>query len=337
MNIKTLLLVSLLLIGAITTSAQNYAKEMPQKPAMTIVSGFEGGSYFTMAKEMQQWTKKLYGIPQTKEVFDDNGNAKTEATGDTLDFMDVKDSDGSYYNFLKVSKVNVDVTFLQYDVLLYEDLKDLQRKFKKTEDIRILLPFGYEEIHLITTTESEINEFSDLKKKRVGIGSTLQGTNITAKFLKEKLGKDALWEEVEVTYERSFAALFNGSIDAFFFVGAAPIADLADMPKSRKDKLKLISLPQHEALKDAYGEMVEITPANYSWIDGPVKTYAVQTILVTCILNETPETQAEIKKLLEAIKANKDKENIHPNWKKVQFKENPNIEWKYHKTAKAMF
>jgi TRAP transporter TAXI family solute receptor len=340
MRFKTFFIAMLCIAGLFSfnnVTAQEYMTEMPEGPAITIVSGFEGGSYYTMAKEMQKWTKKKYGVVQYDVISDTLGNEKRVPTGDTLEFMEVKDSDGSYYNFLKIHKIDVDVTFLQYDVLLYEDLKDLKRRFKKTEDIRILLPLGTEEIHLITTKDGGIESFKDLKKKRVGIGSTLQGTNITAKFIKEKLGKAAAWEEVEIPYDKAYRLLFNGSIDAFFFVGAAPIASLSDMPKSMKDKLKLISLPQNDDLKDAYGEMVEITNKDYSWVEGTIKTYAVRTVLVTSILGQTPEKEEELKKLLIAIKENKDKDGIHPNWKNVKFAEDPNIEWEYHKIAKGLF
>lgn len=342
MNFKTVTLTTLvwamfIMLSPADLNAQTYNSEI-EEPPMTIISGFKGGTYHEMAMDMQKWARKAgLATPLYKMEMDTAGNEHKVPTGDTIDFLEVKDSDGSYYNFLKINKVGVDVTFLQYDVLLYEDLKDLKRRFKKTEDIRILLPMGKEEIHLITTKESGIEEFSDLKKKDVAIGSHLQGTNVTAKFIKEKLGKDARWDDVEVPYTKAFRLLFNGSIDAFFFVGAAPIHDLDNLPKSMKDKIKLISLPQNEDLKEAYGEMVEINSEIYSWVTEPVKTYAVKTVLVTHVYGEDEERVENISKLIKLIKDNKDNDNIHPEWQNVKFEEDPLIEWDYHSAAKALF
>jgi TRAP-type uncharacterized transport system substrate-binding protein len=176
-----------------------------------------------------------------------------------------------------------------------------------------------------------------LKKKNVAIGSHLQGTNVTVKFIKEKLGKDARWNDVEIPYHKAFRMLFNGSIDAFFFVGAAPVVNLDNMPKSMRDKIKLISLPENEALKDAYGEMVEINSTVYSWVTEPVKTYAVQTVLVTNVYAEDDERIERLRKMLQAIKNNKDKDGIHPGWKDVVFKEVDNVEWKFHPVTKEFF
>ena len=336
-------------LSTINLSAQDdedAVDEAPQGPQVTIISGFKGGSYYQMAKDMQKMTRKLYGtpvtIPDTKEVTSvEDGDTVTneieiqKPTGDTTDFMDVKDSDGSYYNFLQINKSDVDVTFLQYDVLLYFDMKDLKRKFKKTADIRILLPVGTEEIHLITTKDSGIETFKDLKKKRVGIGSTLQGTNITAKYIKEQTGMK--WEDVELPYDKAFRALFNGDIDAFFFVGAAPISDLASLAKSMKDKIKLVSLPVNEKLKEAYGEQVEINSTMYSWVDKPVKTYAVKAILVTSVRGQTPEQVENLRKLMQAIKDNKDKNGYFEGWKNVKFQEDTEIEFEYHPLMKEFF
>jgi TRAP transporter TAXI family solute receptor len=325
------------------------------EPPLKIISGFKGGSYFEMAMDMQRMTRKFgYAKMKTEMIdkvaiengdtlMDEEGNPVMEQveikkpTGDTIDFLEVKDSDGSYYNFLKIDKSDVDITFLQYDVLLYEDERDLQRKLKKVADIRILLPIGSEQIHLITLKEGKVAAFKDLKKKRVGVGSRLQGTNITAKYIKEKTGMK--WEDVEIPYDKSFRALFNGDIDAFFFVGKAPVADMANLSKSMKDKIKLISLPVNEKLKEAYGEQVQITSEHYSWIDGAAKimTYQVKTVLVTSVRSETDEKLDNLRKLLTALKNNKDKEGYHPGWKTIQFVEDETIEFEYHPLMKEFF
>jgi len=333
------------------------AQELDEGHRLKIYSGFLDGSYFQMAKDMQSMTRKMYGTvqyditemqvpkinPQTGDTLRDaeTGEALYDveilkaATGDTTEFMEVRESDGSYYNFLKINKIDVDVTFLQYDVLLYESERDLSRRFKKTDDIRVLLPLGSEEIHLITLKDSKINSFADLKKKRVATGSSLQGTHITAAFIKD--ATKVKWIDVDLPYDKAFRALLNHDIDAFFFVGKAPISRLKNMKKSMRDKIKLISLPENDVLKDAYGELVEINNSMYSWVVDPIKTYAVKSLLVTSLSGQTPLQKDQITKLLQAIKAMKDKGGFHESWKSINFEKDPLIEWKYYDAALKLY
>jgi TRAP transporter TAXI family solute receptor len=352
--IASFIFASLFMLFTTTAHAQADMDEAPH--VLKIYSGFKGGSYYQMAKDMQAMTRKMYGKPQYDiselevpkinpatgdtvrdeygEVIYDTQITKVP-TGDTTEFIEVRESDGSYYNFLKINKIDVDVTFLQYDVLIYESEKDLGRKFKKTEDIRILLPMGSEEIHIITLKEGKVNDFASLKKKRVAIGSSLQGTHITATYIKEVTG--VKWIDVDLPYDKAFRALFSGDIDAFFFVGKAPISDLKTLPKSMKDKLKMISIPANDKLKEAYGEQVEITNSTYSWVTEPIKTYAVKSLLVTSLAGQTPEQVDAITKLLQAIKALKDKEGYHESWKTVNFQKDPIVEWDYFDAALKLY
>ena len=319
------------------------------EPALTIVSGFKGGSYYTMAMDMQEMTNDL-GTPITRDSLitvssvDEFGDTITTdsvikvKTGEFHPFLEVKDSDGSYYNFLKIEKSDIDLTFLQYDVLLSEDEKDLQRRLKKVENIRILFPIGTEHIHIITLKDSKIEEFADLKKKRVGIGSSLQGTNVTATYIKKIT--ESKWEDVEIPYDRSFKALFKGDIDAFFFVGRAPVGDLESLSKAMKDKIKLIPLDikdadQKKKLEEAYGAPVQIKNSDYSWVDKDITTYQVKTVLVTSKRGENEEKLENLQLFLDAIKAKKSQyEEKHAIWKNVVFEKDESIEFEYHELIK---
>ncbi len=347
-------LVIILMMGVTGLMAQD--NESTQKP-LVIVSGFTGGSNYQMAMDIQKMTRKTLGTPKYEEkteiktVLDENGNPKLDefgdtlteditkkvATGDTIDFVKVMDSEGSYYNFLKVNKSGADIAFIQYDVLLYESMKDLTRTYKKADNIKVLLPMGTEQIHIITLKpegKKGVKSFADLKKKKVGIGSSLMGTNITAKYIKEVTGMK--WQNVEIPFDKSFKALFSGAIDAFFYVGAKPVKDLAELSVSMRDKIALVSIPANEKLDKAY-EKVQITPEDYKWLDKPVETYAVKSVLVTSILGQTPEKEEAIYKMLEAVKAHKNDAGNHPNWKKINFAKDDKIDWDYYPAALKLY
>lgn len=318
------------------------------KSQVQILTGFEGGSYYEMAKDLQEIIGETYiDVPYIDEVpvlglsgdtiqgmSGDSMREVQKIRKDSVDFVSIMTSDGSYYNFLKLNKDNVDVTFLQYDVILYEELKDLKRKFQKTEDIRILLSLGVEEIHLITKRDNEkIKSLKDLKKKDVAIGSTMQGTNITAKFIKEKTKID--WYDVEIPFDKAFRALMNDDIDAFFFVGAAPVSSLNKLSPTLKDQIKLIPIV-HDALKEIY-EVATINPETYTWVEKPVQTYGVRSVLACSISGEDSDKVQLLTDFLKAIKDNikELQADGHPIWKVVNFEDN-GIEWEFHDVAKKM-
>jgi TRAP transporter TAXI family solute receptor len=228
---------------------------------------------------------------------------------------------------------------------------DLKRTYKKSENIRILLPMGTEQIHIVTLKpegKKGITSFADLKKKRVGIGSALMGTNITAKYIKEVTGSK--WEDVEIPFDKSFKALFNGSIDAFFYVGAKPVKDLENISKAMRDKITLISIPADKdgKLELAYSK-VTITPDDYKWLAGPVETFAVKSLLVTSLAGQTPEKEEAIKQMLELLKTNlpmmqskidasaNGKSSYHKNWKDIKFEEDTDIDWDYYPAALKVY
>jgi len=166
------LMMIFLFLGTSLVAQENDAEEVTG-PTLRIISGFEGGSNYQMAEDIQRMTRATLGTPifeTTTEIIpklNSNGDTIREEnldgememvteekitklpTGDTIDFIKVLASEGSYYNFLKINKSGADMAFLQYDVLLYEAMQDLKRRFKKTEPIRILLPMGTEQIHIV--------------------------------------------------------------------------------------------------------------------------------------------------------------------------------------------
>lgn len=312
-------------------------------PKLTIVSGFEGGSNYEMAMDMQRMSRATLGtakmvMGEPKIVVSATGDTSfvetKVSTGDTTDFLRVRDSEGSYYNFLKIVKTNTDLAFLQYDVLLYESMKDLTRTYKKTEGIRIILPMGMEQIHIIALKQDgkeAIKTYDDLKGKNVAIGSSLQGTNVTAKYIKEVTKMK--WNDVELPYDKALKALLTGRIDAFFYVGAAPVSNFTGMSKSMRDKITLIPLNPSKGkadLDEAY-TAATITSTSYpKWIEADIPTYSVRSMLVTDIDSQTEETEANIVKLIQAVYDNKDNPKNHGNWKSINFTQDKTIDWDYY-------
>lgn len=273
---------------------------------LVVLSGIEGGSYEQFAKDIKSISTK----PLT-----------------------IKTSNGSVDNFrqLMVGK-KVDITFLQEDVLFHQQANDLENGTNYIEDIRILLPLGYEEMHLIARSDDQsINSLKDLSGKKVAIGDETQGTSITATLIKQKT--KLKWEDVRKTLvlDDVVQDLLAKQIDAFFFVGAAPVNKL-----NNYKGIKLVPV-NDERLKEIYYKK-QISPADYDFMNKSITTYAVKSVLATNVNNETEEHKRAIQFLLSDIKHKLPElqENGHQKWKEVELNIS-NIDWEPYPSAEEIF
>ncbi len=352
----TLALVALLTSMVSVTYGQEFIE-----PKLTIISGFKGGSNYQMAMDMQRMSRLALGTPIYDEgelapeivggkvIVDEMGDTSMIAeqipSGDTLDFLRVRESEGSYYNFLKIIKSGTDLAFLQYDVLLYESMKDLTRTYKKADGIRVIMPMGVEEIHIIVRKSKEkdaIKHYDDLKGKNVAIGSSLQGTNITAKYIKEVTKMK--WHDVELPFDKALKALLSNRIDAFFYVGKAPVSNFTGLSKAYRDKITIIPLDPtkgKEELKEAYTPATIESKAYPKWIKANVATYSVRSLLVTDINGQTKEQEQNIVKLMQQVVNHKNDSGIHPNWEVIfgagNEKAVKEIDWDFYEPTKGLF
>jgi hypothetical protein len=271
---------------------------MPVKAQLEIVSGLEGGTYFHLANDF----RKVSSIP-----------------------MNIYTSKGSIDNFEQLMGANkINITFLQYDVLIMQGI--LNSKIR--EKVRILLPlFIDEEIHLITKKDSKIKSVKDLKFKKVGIGLPSQGTNITARNIKDKLG--IVWTDVETHSNDGLQALLEGKVDAYFYVGGAPVEALQAFGAAAKDQIKLVAISDRR-LKGTYQPRI-IKKGLYAWVEKDVKTIVVPTILAVNLDKLSPDMKSQVELLYRDITDNVKKLQTegHPKWKSVYY-QNAEIHWPYY-------
>jgi len=282
----------LVLIGIIFVG---FASSM--KAQMQLLSGLQGGTYQSLAQDIKN-----------------NSSQK----------IDVLTSLGSVDNYEKLMSDDnsINATFIQYDVLLTNELKTPSIR----EDLRVLLPlFLDEEIHLIARKGSDIKSLSDLRGKRVAIGTKDQGTYITATTIKQRTG--IAWFDVELSSNDAYDALIKGSIDAYFYVGGVPVLSLSKLGADAK--IQLVNI-KNKALKDIY-RVKKIKKGTYAWQEKTITTFAVPTLLVVKVKNMSDDTQVKFNTLLNDVNTHiKDMQaNGHPKWKDVYFK-NQDIDWPYY-------
>ncbi len=300
------------------------------KAQLKILSGIEKGSYNAMAKDILKICGDKEVTDTVKEKLPIYVNGYPQGEKDTMyvrtskeTFITIKTTGGSNDNYRQLvinRSSNADVAFMQYDVLLLEQLKGLKRggAKKKDEQVRVLLPLGNEQIHLITrATNRDIDNIADLKDKRVGIGTKQSGTQSTALCIQEILGIE--WISVEWDIEMCLKSIFNGQLDAFFFVGAAPVKRLKELSSHMEYEIRLVPIEDENLL--AYYPKAVIKNGYYSWSKEDIQTFGVPDALVTNVIVETKEKSENIKKMLTDIKSNIDelKKSGHPKWQDVNF------------------
>jgi len=319
---------SLFVLVAILAITAFYSKAQIQ-----IISGFEKGSYYQMAMDIKSVAGDMVTFDTIySKTWDEKDSIYLKKTA--VPMIEVLTSPGAQQNFNRVSKSTTALSgFMQYDVLVTQQLKELNKYAKRTDSIMLLLPLGVEEIHLITLKTSKIKGLSDLKGKKVAIGSAGQGTAVTAKFIKEKTGIE--WIDFDLSIKDAFPALLNGNIDAFFFVGSAPVLSLNGLSPTF-EQLKLIPV-NHPKLTEYYVPST-IATGTYHWLKADVQTLGVKLILVSNLSTETAKDKETIKRMLNAIKNNISKlqEKGHPNWKKVDFNFSE-VKWEVHPISKSVF
>jgi TRAP transporter TAXI family solute receptor len=241
--------------------------------------------------------------------------------------LEIHTSQGSNDNLNKLLNDSFQLGFLQYDVLLYNELENPEIKKK----IKVMLPLYDEEIHLITRSNSPINSLNDLRGKRVGIGSEMSGTNVTAKFISYKTM--IKWKSLNIPFENDFKALLNDSIDAFFYVGAAPSNFLKSLSPDVQKLIKLVPL-QNKQLKDFYLQKT-IKKGTYPWLNQDIPTYSVKSLIAVNTANIDEKTAGEVEALYNDLKGNlkgiQKNKLSHPKWKDVDFTNMSGIEWPVYK------
>jgi len=110
---------------------------------------------------------------------------------------------------------------------------------EKKADAKALAVLYSNLTHLVVKDAAGINTVTDLKGKRVSVGSAGSGTEVIANRTFEAYGMDA-GKDIDrqrLGAQDSANALRDGKIDAFFFSGGLPVPAILDISTSMKIKM----------------------------------------------------------------------------------------------------
>ena len=273
---------------------------------LNLLSGITGGSYETFAHDIEKISGAVKSVTTSK---------------------------GSVDNFRQLyRRESIYLCFMQQDVLAQQRMEDIAYETEYTKNMRVILPLAFEEIHLITRKSDKITDVKMLKKKRIAIGSIFQGTHLTSKLIRDIVKGE--WIEIPMPIDSVIIAMQKKQIDGFFFVGSSPVSKFLELPEN--SDLQIVSL-NNPKLEKVYTPII-IKAGTYPWQNTDVNTFAVTSVLVTNIQDETPEQRAQIEKLLNDIKSNIStlQATGHPKWKEVTF-DFKNVKWEIYDVSKSIF
>jgi uncharacterized protein len=134
-------------------------------------------------------------------------------------------------------------------------------------------------MHLVVRDDAKITSIAELKGHRISTGAANSGTQIIADriFKAYMLDEATDTKRIALGLQESVLALQNGSIDAFFFGAAIPVASIEQLSINNKLKMRLVDNGDAvRRLNRSYGPLYR---------DGkiPAHTYAGQSKDVTAL------------------------------------------------------
>jgi len=243
-----------------------------------------------------------------------------------------KSTNGAGYNFEQLADPHspYKIALIQEDVLYYMSALDHRDNTKKTKDLKVIFPLAKEQIQVVTRKNSGINKLQDLNEKMVAIGTTDQGTYMTANYI--KIRSKVYWRSRNIHIDDALNELYMDRIDAFIIIGSAPISIINIDPRAMVKGLDLVELDNFNGWADYYDNDT-IYSGTYKWLEKDVPTFSVQTVMVVNTAKLTDEDKAELNKFITELKAKLDtlKEVGHPQWKEVDLNNWSPDDWPVYK------
>ncbi len=253
--------------------------------ALTIATGPNNGSYFQIAQDI-----------------------KNVAAKEGIDIQ-VIPSKGSLENLDLLGSGKADLAIVQLDALRFvSDVLKQDAGKDLFDKIKVVLNLYPEEIHILTNNK-EIHTFYNLEGKRVSVGPPGGGTAVTAAVLFHVYDIKATVSEEP--FEEAVKKLEQGSLDAVFFVGGAPVPFIGKL----SSKFHFVRLPTNPALEQIYLR-TSLGKKQYAWAGADTETYAVPAALVG--LDKRDEKYVtQMQRLVLTILNNREflEAKGHPKWK----------------------
>ena len=225
---------------------------------VTIATGGSSGPYNILGTTIGELYSSEFGV-----------NSRTQTTGASVENA----------NLMKDGKI--EMAFMMSDVVTeaVEGEGNFDEPIDNINQIAALYP-NY--VQIVTTANSGIETFKDLKGKRIAVGDQNSGVEVNARNLLE--GHDITYDDIEVDYlgyAEAADGLKAGQIDAAFLTSGLPNASLMELSETLDIKLVTIEPEEVEriAQEKEYFIPMEIPEDTYG-NDKSIPTAAIMNALV---------------------------------------------------------
>lgn len=283
---RPLLLLGLALLTAIGFGAASLLPARAQDPDQNIRffrigTGTTGGTYFPIGGIIANAISNPPGSPPC----DKGGSCGVPGL-----IAVAQASSGSVENIDNIASGAIESGLSQSDVTYWAYTgSGLYEGQEPMEDLRAIAKLYMELVHIVVPADSDIETVADLRGKRVSLGDQGSGTLLDMRLILDAYGLSE--EDIQPVYERpepSAEMMLNGEIDAFGFVGGAPVLAIEDL--ARRMDIRLLPFTD-EATVDLIAERPFFAPARldggiYEGVDS-LTTIAVGALWVTSAKIET--------------------------------------------------
>ncbi|MFA5121014.1 TAXI family TRAP transporter solute-binding subunit [Zavarzinia sp.] len=211
---------------------------------LRIATGSAAGTYFPVGDTIARLLSHPPGLPPC-DAGAPCGVTGLIATAET--------SDGSVANVAAVSSGAVETALAQADVVAWAlEGKGLFAGKPALANLRVIANLYVESMHIVVRREAGITSVPGLTGRKVSLDRPGSGTRGDALEILDAYGvKKAKLDILDLGPSQAADALNRGEIDAFFFLGGAPAANVADIAGSGDIALLPIDGPVRDKLLKA--------------------------------------------------------------------------------------
>lgn len=216
-------------------------------------------------------------------VYEAYGLALEDVLNDELPDLTVHvdNSSGSVDNLGRIAAGRADAAFISADTAF--KVPTIEEKAAAPGRIRAIARVYDEYVQVVVRSDSTLRTLSDLRGKRVSVGSQGSSVEITAQRLLDAAGMGTEKDILRRSYGVSESAkqLANGTLDAFFWVGGLPTGAVAQLAGAIP--IRLLAIDRYvETLHRTYGsfyQLATVPAGTYAGV-GDTRTAAVPSYLL---------------------------------------------------------
>jgi len=197
----------------------------------------------------------------------------------------VESTPGSVYNVETVQERELDFAIAQSDVVynaLSGSAEFKKKPFKKLKSIMAIYP---ELLTLVTRKDSNINQLSDIKDKRINLGNAGSGNESTSLTLLKEYKIKSSQLKLAGTYESTEMpdALKQNKLDGYFYMVGHPTANIKDAANAVDVKIvPLKGIKINNLIKKyPYYAKAKIPGGMYLGNEKDIPTFGVKAVLFT--------------------------------------------------------